>query len=305
MYRENNRGIRDWVVFIYASELGSLTKAAKEIGSTVPAVCKSINRLEEYLDCKLFERRSNGIQLTESGLIALDRAKKIEKEFRELLSFIRNTENLISGTIRLSAPAIVCEFIANQWVSDFVRMYPNVRVFLDARERRDLNRGSPEFDDIVLRSGKIESEDLVHKPLKPLKLVICASPLYLKKHPPINHPSDLANHKSLGLHQHGLSEPILLSKGEETCLIDHGVNNNISTNNLLAMLNLVIKGKGICIATPKWLSSDYVNSGKLKILLPEWNAQEVPVWLIWRHRSKSTPLFMAFKDYIERRWNEL
>nr|WP_282601306.1 LysR substrate-binding domain-containing protein [Pantoea ananatis] len=86
-----------------------------------------------------------------------------------------------------------------------------------------------------MRSGRIESEDLVHRKLSPLKLVLCASPRYLQRHPAISHPRDLENHQLLGLHHHGLAGSILLFRGEETYSLERDAETGISSNNLFAM----------------------------------------------------------------------
>ncbi|MCT6593238.1 transcriptional regulator, partial [Pantoea dispersa] len=74
--------------------------------------------------------------------------------------------------------------------------------------------------DLELRSGRIESEDLVHRKLSPLKLVLSASPRYLQQHPANSHPRDLENHHILGLHQHGRAGPLLLFRGEESYALE-------------------------------------------------------------------------------------
>ncbi|MGP2522374.1 LysR family transcriptional regulator [Pantoea ananatis] len=305
MDRDNNRGMRDWLIFIRTAESGSLSEAARQLDMSTAAVSKAITRFERYLDTVLFTRTTRGIILTDSGQTTLSRAREIASSFNSLLEEIRNPYGEIKGSIRLAAPAIVCEFLANNWVYEYSRLYPRVRVFLDARERVDLSHQSPELDDVVLRSGKIESEDLVHRKLRPIKLLLCASPDYLKLYPAITHPSELENHNLFGMHQHGLAGPMMISRNKESFLVEHPTENGISSNNLLAMLNLVVQGKGISLAMPEWLAEKYINCGLLVTVLPEWRIPDLPVWLIWRQRPRQTALFTHFRDYIEKCWSTL
>lgn len=253
MDRDNNRGMRDWLIFIRTAEKGSLSETARQLDMSTAAVSKSISRFERYLDTVLFTRTSQGMKLTEAGFTTLARARDITVAFHALLEEIRNPEREIKGAVRLAAPAIVCEFLASEWCHDYTQAHPHVRVFLDTRERTDLRSDSPELDDVVLRSGRIESEDLVHRKLSPVKLLICASPDYLKRHPAISHPSDLERHTLFGMHNNGLAGPLMLSRGEESYLLESSAENGLSSNNLLAMFNLALKGKGISLATPGWL----------------------------------------------------
>jgi len=299
---DNNRGMRDWLIFIRTAEAGSVTGAARLLDLTPAAVSKAVSRLEHYLDAPLFTRTSRGMLLTETGQTTVLRAREITASFYSLLEEIRNPDSKIKGVVRLTAPAIVCEYLANKWTFDYALTHPEVKVFLDSREREDLRRDSPELDDLVLRSGRIESDDLVHRSLSPVRLVLCASPCYLKKHAPVTHPRDLCRHMLFALHQNGLSGPLMLSRGEESFLLEARSGSSLSSSNLLAMFNLVLQGKGISLATPGWLAAGYIARGELVPVLPEWKIPDLPVWLIWRQRSRQTKLFTHFRDYVGQCW---
>jgi len=192
MDRDNNRGMRDWLIFIRTAEAGSVTGAARLLGLTPAVVSKALNKFENYLDTPLFTRTSRGMLLTETGQTTVLRAREITASFYSQLEEIRNPDSKIKGVVRLTAPAIVCEYLANKWTFDYALTHPEVKVFLDSRERHDLRRDSPELDDLVQRSGCIESEDLVLRSLSPVRLVLCASPSCPKKYAPITHPRDLS-----------------------------------------------------------------------------------------------------------------
>lgn len=302
MRRDNNRGMRDWLIFISTAKAGSVTGAAREQGLTPAAVSKALHRIENYLHTQLFTRTSRGMLLTEAGQTTLLRAREITASFYSLLEEIRNSDGTIKGMVRLTAPAIICEYLANQWAFDYTLAHPEVKVFLDSRERHDLRRDSPELDDLVVRSGYIECDDLVHRSLSPIRLMLCASPSYLKKHASITHPRDLGKQTFFALHQNGLSGPLVLSRGKESFHVETRADSGLSSSNLLAMFNLVLQGKGISLATPHWLAASHIARGELIPILPEWNIPDLPVWLIWRQRPYQTKLFTHFRDYIEQCW---
>lgn len=302
MDRDNNRGMRDWLIFIRTAEAGSMAGAAKQLDMTPAAVSKAVNRFEQYLNATLFTRTPQGMLLTEVGQTTLTRAREIAASFHALLEEIRSDEARLRGSVRLAAPAVVCEHLACHWVYDYTSLYPDVRVFLDSRERNDLRRDSPELDDLVLRSGRIESEELVHRSLSPVRLMLCASPSYLRQHAPLTHPRDLASHRLFSMHQHGLAGPLILGRDNEPFLLNIPAGGGLSSNNLMAMLSLVLRGKGISLALPDWLAADYIARGELVSVLPEWKIPDLPVWLIWRQRPRQTKLFTHFRDYVEQCW---
>src|SRR5260370_2173472 len=55
-------------MFESAARLASFTAAARELGSTQPAVSQRVVQLEENLGAPLFERGHRGVTLTEDGV---------------------------------------------------------------------------------------------------------------------------------------------------------------------------------------------------------------------------------------------
>jgi len=304
MDRDNNRGMRDWLIFIRTAETGSVAGAARQLGMTPAAVSKAVSRFEHYLDVMLFTRTPRGMLLTDAGQTTLVRAREIAASFHALLEDIRSHDDEVRGSVRLAAPAIVCEYLAGHWLNDFSLRYPEVKIFLDAREKDDLSRDSPELDELVLRSGQIESEDLVHRRLSPVKLLLCASPSYIVSHGPVSHPRELSGHRLFGMHHNGLAEALMLSRAGESFSVEKSDGGGVSSNNVLAMLNLVLAGKGISLAVPGWLAAGYIARGELVQVLPDWSIPDLPVWLIWRQRPRQTKLFTLFREYIAKQWSE-
>ncbi|PKC36134.1 hypothetical protein V462_11145 [Pantoea ananatis 15320] len=63
------------------------------------------------------------------------------------------------------------------------------------------------------------------------------------------------------MHQHGLAGPLMLSRGDESFLLEVPAGGGLSSKNLMAMFSLVLRGKGISLATPGWLAAGYTPAG--------------------------------------------
>lgn len=66
-------------VFYYVAKEKSITKAAKKLYISQPAISKSLKKLEEEMQVELFYRNLNGVELTEAGKILysyIDKANK-------------------------------------------------------------------------------------------------------------------------------------------------------------------------------------------------------------------------------------
>ena len=305
MRYKNNRIMRDWVVFTTVVEEQSFSTAARKLFCSVASVSKSVSRLEDILEDTLLTRNAHKVEVTASGHVTYQRAKEIQKIYHDLFSEVNYRDNLIKGHIRFSAPAILCEFEANQWIHTYMQKNENTELRLLSRERTSLSAASPEFDDLVLKSGMLDTPDLIHQSLSPVKFVLCATPDYLAEHGDITTPNDLTDHWIMKVDHPFLSSPLTLTRQNNTVDLDIQSNKKLISNNFSSILNMTLSGAGVAMALPEWLVRKYVKEGKLVILLPEWKLPLMPAYLVWRYREKYSLFFNDFRKYVEKKWNDL
>ena len=65
--------------FLTVARERSFSKASAKIGISQPAVTQQIKYIEEFLQCKILERKKNGIILTKEGNELYRTALKLEK----------------------------------------------------------------------------------------------------------------------------------------------------------------------------------------------------------------------------------
>jgi len=88
--------------FLAVAETGSFSGAAEKMHLTQPAISKRIALLEAELDCRLFDRISRSISLTEAGGALLPRAEQILRELYETRQAIQDLSGQIGGELRLA-----------------------------------------------------------------------------------------------------------------------------------------------------------------------------------------------------------
>lgn len=111
--------------FLYVAELNSFTQAADKLGYSQSTVSFQIRRLEEELDCTLFERINHTVILTDQGRKVLEYARKIEKMTKELKGSMQRKDE-ISGNIRLAMADSLCDAFFNEDFKEFRRRYPGI-----------------------------------------------------------------------------------------------------------------------------------------------------------------------------------
>ena len=71
-----NQNLSSYWIFYTVANAGNISKAAKELYISQPAISKSIQKLEENLNCKLFSRSSRGVLLTDEGQLLYGHVKE-------------------------------------------------------------------------------------------------------------------------------------------------------------------------------------------------------------------------------------
>ena len=115
-------------VFYCVAKNKSVTKASKELMISQPAVSKSIKTLENQMNEKLFERRNDGVELTEPG-------KLIYQKVENALSLIENAEtdiklmqNMESGSLRIGVSKTIIDEFLMKYITEFHNKYPKIKL---------------------------------------------------------------------------------------------------------------------------------------------------------------------------------
>ena len=94
------------IQLVAIAENGTISKAAEQLHISQPALSRTINKLEDILGVKLFERSKNKVTLNENGLLAVKYAKKVLAASNELVDKVRSfDESRRTITILSCAPA--------------------------------------------------------------------------------------------------------------------------------------------------------------------------------------------------------
>jgi DNA-binding transcriptional LysR family regulator len=123
--------------FVWIARLGSFSKTAERLNSTLSAVSARIQALESELGVRLLERQGRSIRLTQQGRDALPIAERLLQLEGDLESTIRGTD-AFSGRVRLG----IIDTAANAVLSAFLRTiqvrHPKIELDLQADTSHNL-----------------------------------------------------------------------------------------------------------------------------------------------------------------------
>lgn len=117
-------------VFVLVARLGSVTRAARELFISQPAVSSHLRALEERYGTPLFERSPQGMQLTEAGKVVLDYAGRLFALRDEIPSAVDAARQVVRGEVVIAASSTPGAYLVPQLLSRFQQRYPEAKATL-------------------------------------------------------------------------------------------------------------------------------------------------------------------------------
>ena len=114
--------------FEAVAEEGSIRRASERLHISPSAVDRQILKLEDHLGTPLFERRPNGMRLTDAGQLVLHHARTTLHDFARLRGDIDNLRGTVSGEVTIATLDSLTVHFLPEAVARFVAAYPAVQI---------------------------------------------------------------------------------------------------------------------------------------------------------------------------------
>lgn len=279
--------------FAAVVDAGSFVRAADELGISKAAISRQVADLEARLGVRLLHRTTRRLSLTGEGERFHARAKDLLGSLEEMESEVAARRGRAVGILKVTAPvSFGLLHLAPLWPG-FMAKHPQVRLEVILADRFiDLVE---EGVDVAVRIAQLESSSLVSRQLSSTRLVLCASPRYLKKHGRPRHPSELS--------QHAVIAYSLLSVGDDWQFtgpegpVHVRVHPRMRTNSGDTCRAAALGHEGI-VLEPKFMLAGDLAAGTLVELMPEYRAMEYGIYAVYPSRKFVAPKVRALIDYL-------
>lgn len=168
-------------IFYTVARTGNISLAAKNLYISQPAVSKSISRLEELLDTKLFYRSSRGVSLTKEGMLLEEQIIKAFDSIAYGEEQLRKINGLGIGQITIGVSTTLCKYVLLPYLQRFTQENPHIRVSIACQPTmetvRNLQNGSI---DIGLIGDVPNKEELVFQPVMEIQDEFVTTRRYLQ-----------------------------------------------------------------------------------------------------------------------------
>ena len=199
--------LRQLRAFCYAAQEGGLSRAARRLNLTQPAISRHVGRLEEELDTQLFERRGPYIHLTEAGEDLLALAKPLVEGMDRLNdTFAERQTTAGHDIVKIAAGQVGALHILPEYFLLYRRQYPDVKLTLKpVGGREGLARLRAYEVDFFVGAMEVVPDDLEYRPFVACDLVLIT---------PLDHP--LARRRSVTPHEATRYPTVLPPVGTDT-----------------------------------------------------------------------------------------
>jgi len=171
--------LRQLEILKAVADTGSFTGAGRRLHVSQSAVSRQILLLESELNEPLFWRIKRKVKITPAGEALLQLAIRVFDDIKETTAGITETQEKLTGTVRLVGGMTVCLFVFPTLLREFRRAHPevDVKVITGSSERllRKLRAGSA---DLGLLTLPIDEPDLVTKPVIREEMMLLTYPTH-------------------------------------------------------------------------------------------------------------------------------
>lgn len=279
-------------VFVAAVEGGSLSAAGRQLRMPLPTVSRKLRELESHLKAPLLHRSTRALSLTDAGSAYLIACKRLLEDLKQAESAAAGEYSAPTGELIVTAPLVLGRLHLLPLVTQFLRAYPDVQVRLLLGDR-PLNLHEDHID-LALRVGELPDSNLVASRVGMIRLVTCASAIYLNAHGAPRTPQDLARHDCVSFS--GLVTDDAWHYAGARGALSVPVRPRLSVSTAEAALDAAIAGAGIT-RVMSYQAQAPVRSGALQLLLRKYEPAAVPVSLVYAARGRLPLKLRAFLDY--------
>jgi DNA-binding transcriptional LysR family regulator len=282
--------------FVRVVEAGTFTRAARSLGSPKPTVSKLIRTLEAHLRTKLLNRTTRRVTVTPDGAAYYERVVRLLADLDELDGSMTLSQASPKGRLRVDMSAALAMQVVIPALGDFYARYPDIQIDLGVTDRPVDLVG--ENVDCVVRGGELTDQSLIARRIGELHMITCAAPSYLAAHGEPAHPTDLeTQHRVVSYFSAGSGRAFPFTFTLESERLEVRGESVIAVNDGSAYVSAALAGLGV-VQAPVFMVHEHVASGALKPVLAQWNADAIPLHVVYPPNRHLSNRLRVFVDWV-------
>lgn len=151
---------------IAVAEHQNFTMAAEKCNVTQPTLSMQIQKLEDELGVKIFERTKKSVLLTEVGVEIVNQAKNVLGESERIYDIIDQQKGFIGGEFKLGVIPTITPTLVPMFLKTFTKNYPKVMLIIEEYPTEELiYRLKKGLLDAAIAATPLEENSITETPL--------------------------------------------------------------------------------------------------------------------------------------------
>ncbi len=296
MSRDTGLSSADLRFFLVVASATSLAAASRALDVSRSAVTQRLGQLEARVRCRLLDRSTRQLRLTEEGRLLLGRAATLLDDLDDLADTLSLSQDVVSGHLRIAAPLGFGRRYVTPVVASFRQRYPQVTVALTLTDRPLLT--AADNWDVIVHIGELRSSSLVMVRLAPNDRIACASPAYLQAHGAPTEPAELASHACLALRQNDEDVTLWRFIDRQRKTTPVRISPVMASNDGEVVKAWALEGLGVIVRS-EWDIAEDLRTGRLSPILPGYRLAPADVVALMGKRGGRTARAAAFLKLLQ------
>ncbi len=132
-----NQNLSSYRIFYTVANTGNISKAARELYISQPAISKSLQKLEESLGCRLFSRSSRGVLLTDEGRLLYEHVKEAFETLTLGEEKLKRSIELGVGHLKIGVSSTLCKYLLLPYLKEFIKRNPHISISINCQSTNE------------------------------------------------------------------------------------------------------------------------------------------------------------------------
>lgn len=280
-------------VFASVVDEGSFVGATERLEMSKAAVSRYVSELESRLSVRLLNRTTRRLSMTPEGEVFYARCKTLLELLDEAESELSAKAGEAQGTVKINVPVTFGNMhLAPLWGA-FMERHPKVELEVVLSDRVvDL---VDEGFDLAIRIARLPSSTLISRQLATTRMVLCATPRYLRKHGKPKTPAELADHTVLAYTYLASKDEWAFDGPEGRVTVK--TRPSMYSNSGDTCRSVALSHQGV-ILQPTFLIGEDLRAGTLVELMPQYQSLELGIYAVYPSRKHMLPKARLLIDYL-------
>ena len=279
-------------ILLAAVEAGSLSAAARRLGTPLATVSRKVSELEAHLKTRLLNRSSRRLTLTDAGRYYVIACKRILEDVGEAERTTSGEFRAPKGDLIITAPIVFGRLHILPIVTEFLKAFPDIDIRLLLADR--VVNLLEDRVDLAVRIGTLPDSSLVATRVGLIRRVVCASPAYFAKRGTPKNPGELRTHDCITFEGLMSAATWTFTVGKSDASV--AIHSRLIVNTAEAAIDAAIAGVGITRVL-SYQIADAMRAGALVVVLQAFEPVPWPVNLVYTGQRLSPLKLRTFLDF--------